>query len=108
MGAGAPFVSIPAVHKAADADNLDRFAAESRVVELSGEGFFEVVSDPDWPLYVKTPKGVTVKPMENHRKAAERAIDMLDETSALVVCGSLYLASAMLPVMKELIDSRKN
>lgn len=39
----------------------DRFAAESRVVELSGEGFFEVVSDPDWPLYVKTPKGVTVK-----------------------------------------------
>lgn len=39
----------------------DRFAAESRVVELSGEGFFEVVSDPDWSLYVKTPKGVTVK-----------------------------------------------
>lgn len=39
----------------------DRFAAESRVVELSGEGFFDVVGNPDWPLYVKTPKGVTVK-----------------------------------------------
>ncbi|MBR5100890.1 MAG: DUF4974 domain-containing protein [Bacteroidales bacterium] len=39
----------------------DRFAAESRVVELSGEGFFEVVGNPDWPMYVKTAKGVTVK-----------------------------------------------
>ena len=39
----------------------DRFAADSRVVELSGEGYFEVVGNPDWPMYVKTPKGVTVK-----------------------------------------------
>lgn len=39
----------------------ERFAADSRVVELSGEGFFEVVGNPDWPLYVRTPKGVTVK-----------------------------------------------
>lgn len=39
----------------------ERFAAESRVVELSGEGFFEVVGNPDWPLFVKTTKGVTVK-----------------------------------------------
>mgnify|MGYP002622691953 CR=1 FL=1 len=39
----------------------ERFAADSRVVELSGEGFFEVVGNPDWPMYVRTPKGVTVK-----------------------------------------------
>ena len=52
------------------------------------------------------PKGVTVKPMENHRKAAERAIDMLDETSALVVCGSLYLASEMRPIMMDLLADK--
>lgn len=39
----------------------DRFAPDSRVVELSGEGFFEVESNPDWPMYVRTPQGVTVK-----------------------------------------------
>ena len=39
----------------------DRFSDVSRVVELSGEGFFEVESNPDWPMYVKTSKGVTVK-----------------------------------------------
>lgn len=39
----------------------DRFSDISRVVELSGEGFFEVESHPDWPLYVKTSKGMTVK-----------------------------------------------
>lgn len=39
----------------------DRFTAGARVVELSGEGFFEVVGNPDWPMYVKTPQGVTVK-----------------------------------------------
>ena len=38
-----------------------RFADASRVVELSGEGFFEVESNPDWPMYVKTSKGATVK-----------------------------------------------
>jgi len=32
-----------------------------RVVELDGEGYFKVESNPDWPMYVKTLKGVTVK-----------------------------------------------
>ena len=39
----------------------DRFSDISRTVELSGEGYFEVKSNPDWPMYVKTSKGVTVK-----------------------------------------------
>lgn len=48
-------------------------------------------------------EGVTVKPMENHKKAAERALEMIDEASALVVCGSLYLASEMRPIMMDLL-----
>jgi ferric-dicitrate binding protein FerR (iron transport regulator) len=39
----------------------DRFDAQARVVELSGEGFFDVEGNPDWPMYVKTSKGLTVK-----------------------------------------------
>lgn len=39
----------------------DRFDTKARVVELSGEGFFEVEGNPDWPMYVKTSKGLTVK-----------------------------------------------
>jgi transmembrane sensor len=39
----------------------DRFDEQARVVELSGEGFFEVEGNPDWPMYVKTSKGLTVK-----------------------------------------------
>ncbi len=53
-------------------------------------------------------EGVSVKPIDSFKKAASLALDMDDEATAVVVCGSLYLASAMLPVMKELIDSRKN
>ena len=34
--------------------------SESREIELSGEAYFEVKSNKDWPMYVKTPKGVTV------------------------------------------------
>ena len=52
--------------------------------------------------------GVSVKPVESLKKAASIALDMTDEAAAVVVCGSLYLASAMLPIMKEMIDSRKD
>ncbi len=53
-------------------------------------------------------EGVTVKPVDNLKKAAAIALDMTDEAAAVVVCGSLYLASEMLPIMKEMIDSRKD
>ena len=51
-------------------------------------------------------EGVTVKPIDNLRKAASIALDMTDEAAAVVVCGSLYLASEMRPIMKDLIASR--
>ena len=38
-----------------------RFENGKRVVELEGEGYFKVESNPDWPMFVKTSKGVTVK-----------------------------------------------
>ena len=38
-----------------------RFENGKRVVELEGEGYFKVQSNPDWPMYVKTRKGMTVK-----------------------------------------------
>ena len=38
-----------------------RFENGKRVVELEGEGYFKVESNPDWPMYVRTSKGVTVK-----------------------------------------------
>ncbi len=38
-----------------------QFENGKRVVELQGEGYFKVESNPDWPMYVKTQKGVTVK-----------------------------------------------
>ncbi len=51
-------------------------------------------------------EGVSVKPVDNYRKAASIALDMTDEAAAVVVCGSLYLASEMRPIMQELIESR--
>lgn len=53
-------------------------------------------------------EGVSVKPVESLKKAASIALDMTDEASVVVVCGSLYLASDMLPIMKEMINSRKD
>ena len=53
-------------------------------------------------------EGVTVKPVDSLKKAASLALDMTDEAAAVVVCGSLYLASDMLPLMRELIESRKD
>lgn len=38
-----------------------RFENGKRVVELEGEGYFKVETNPDWPMYVRTSKGVTVK-----------------------------------------------
>jgi len=51
---------------------------------------------------------VSVKPVDNLKKAASIALDMTDEAAAVVVCGSLYLASEMRPIMHELIESRYN
>ena len=53
-------------------------------------------------------EGVSVKPVDSLKKAAYTALDMADEASAVVVCGSLYLASEMLPMMLEMIASRNN
>ena len=53
-------------------------------------------------------EGVSVKPVDSLKKAASTALDMADEASAVVVCGSLYLASEMLPMMLEMIASRNN
>lgn len=39
------------------------FESDSRVVELSGEAFFEVHSDEHRPMYVKTSKNITAKVM---------------------------------------------
>ncbi len=49
--------------------------------------------------------GVSVKPVESLKKAAERGLEMIDEASALVVCGSLYLASEMRPIFTELLEN---
>ena len=38
-----------------------KFENGKRVVELEGEGYFKVESNPDWPMYVRTSLGVTVK-----------------------------------------------
>ena len=38
-----------------------QFENGKRVVQLEGEGYFKVETNPDWPMYVKTLKGVTVK-----------------------------------------------
>ena len=38
-----------------------RFSDSSRVATLSGEGYFEIVSNKRWPFYIKTPKGITIK-----------------------------------------------
>jgi ferric-dicitrate binding protein FerR (iron transport regulator) len=39
----------------------EKFDSLQRVVELDGEGYFEVVPDKEWPMYVKTYKGYGVK-----------------------------------------------
>ncbi len=39
----------------------EKFDSLERVVEIEGEGYFEVVPNKDWPMYVKTSKGYGVK-----------------------------------------------
>ncbi|OFY41674.1 MAG: hypothetical protein A2X18_10100 [Bacteroidetes bacterium GWF2_40_14] len=39
----------------------EKFSSDKREIEIEGEGYFEVVSDKNWPMYVKTSKGYTVK-----------------------------------------------
>ncbi len=38
-----------------------QFSDSSRVAILSGEGYFEIVSNKEWPFYIKTPKDITIK-----------------------------------------------
>lgn len=38
-----------------------QFDSAFRMVEVSGEAYFKVRSDHEWPLYVKTSKGITVE-----------------------------------------------
>lgn len=37
------------------------FDSTYRMVELSGEGYFKITPNSEWPFYVKTSKGITVK-----------------------------------------------
>ncbi len=37
------------------------FGLDSREVFLSGEAFFEVKGNPEWPMYIRTNKGITAK-----------------------------------------------
>jgi transmembrane sensor len=39
----------------------DKFDSLARIVELNGEGYFYIESHSDWPMYVKTKRGITVK-----------------------------------------------
>jgi len=38
-----------------------QFDSTYRIVELTGEGYFKIKPNHEWPLYVKTSKGITVK-----------------------------------------------
>lgn len=38
-----------------------KFDSLARIVELNGEGYFYIESDSEWPMYVKTKRGITVK-----------------------------------------------
>lgn len=42
-------------------DVPDKFDSVARIVELNGEGYFYVESNREWPMYVRTNKGITVK-----------------------------------------------
>ncbi|MDD4639607.1 MAG: FecR family protein, partial [Bacteroidales bacterium] len=39
----------------------DKFDSVARIVELNGEGYFYIESNKEWPMFVKTKKGITVK-----------------------------------------------
>ena len=39
----------------------NRFDSLNRIVELEGEGYFTIVGNEDWPFFVHTKKGVSVK-----------------------------------------------
>jgi len=38
-----------------------QFSGDKRDIELSGEGYFQVESNPEWPMYIKTGAGYVVK-----------------------------------------------
>ena len=39
----------------------NRFDSINRMVELNGEGYFKIKGNPDWPFFIHTQKGVSVK-----------------------------------------------
>ncbi len=49
-------------------------------------------------------EGVSVTPFDSLKKASEAALKASDENTAVVVCGSLYLASDIRPILMELLD----
>lgn len=38
-----------------------RFDGSARTAVLDGEGYFEIVSNKEWPFFIKTPAGITLK-----------------------------------------------
>ncbi len=39
----------------------EKFGTDKREIELEGEGYFKIAHDKNWPMYVKTSKGITIK-----------------------------------------------
>ena len=39
----------------------NQFDTLNRIVELEGEGYFKIKGNEDWPFYIHTPKGVSLK-----------------------------------------------
>lgn len=65
------------------------FSSYERNVKLSGEGYFNVVSDSEWPMRVSTSKGITVVVTGTEFNVSSYEND--DDFRLTLVTGSLYL-----------------
>lgn len=83
------------------------FDSVNRIVELEGEGYFKIKTTPDWPFYVHTQKGVSVKVTGTEFNISSYANDPFTKLTLLE--GSLMLIdhatqqSISLQPMQELI-----
>ncbi len=65
------------------------FDSTFRMVELNGEGYFNIVSDYEWPMYVRTSKGITVRVTGTEFNVSSYEND--DELTFTLVSGAVTL-----------------
>lgn len=83
----------------------DKFTGDTREVEISGEAFFDVISNPEMPMIVNTNRGFRVEVFGT--KFNIRSYDNDDEAQTTLFSGSITLTRQLKNSSREVITQLK-